>query len=60
MQEEIKSRLKSGYACYHLKQNILSSSFLFRNVKIKIYRIIILRVDLVWVWNLVSHTEGGM
>jgi len=27
-QEEIKSRLKSGIACYHLVQNLLSSSLL--------------------------------
>jgi len=28
IQEEIKSRLKSGNACYHLVQNLLSSSLL--------------------------------
>ena len=28
IQEEIKSRLKSGSACYHLVQNLLSSSYL--------------------------------
>jgi hypothetical protein len=44
MQEEIKSRLKSGTAFYHSKQNLLSSGFLFRNAKIKIYKIIILPV----------------
>jgi hypothetical protein len=36
--EEIKSRLKSGNACYHSVQNLLSSSLLSKNVKIKIYR----------------------
>ena len=40
--EEIKSRLKSGNACYYLVQNLLSSSLLSRNIKIKIYRTIIL------------------
>jgi hypothetical protein len=30
MQEEIKSRLKSGNACYHSVQNVMSSSFLSR------------------------------
>jgi hypothetical protein len=35
--EEIKSRLKSGSACYHSVQNLLSSSLLSNNVKIKIY-----------------------
>jgi hypothetical protein len=44
--EEIKSRLKSGNASYHSVQNLLSSSLLSKNVKIKIYRIIILPVSL--------------
>jgi len=44
IQEEIKSRLKSGNACYHSMQNLLSSSLLPKNLKIKIYRIIILPV----------------
>jgi len=35
--EEIKSRLKSGNACYHPVQNLLSSSLLSKNIKIKIY-----------------------
>jgi hypothetical protein len=35
--EEIKSRLKSGNACYHSVQYLLSSSLLSKNVKIKIY-----------------------
>ena len=35
IQEEIKSRLKSGNACYHSVQNLLSSSLLFKNLKIK-------------------------
>ena len=42
--EEIKSRLKSGNACYHSVQNLLSSSLLSKNVEIKIYRTIILSV----------------
>ena len=46
MQEEIKSRLKSGNACYHSVQNLLSSSLLSKNLKIKIYRTIILPVVL--------------
>ena len=44
MQEEIKSRLMSGNACYHTVQNLLSSIWLFKNLKIKIFRIIILPV----------------
>jgi len=45
-QKDIKSRLKSGSACYHSVQNHLSSSLLSKNLKIKIYRIIILPVVL--------------
>jgi len=44
IQEEIKSRLKSGNACYHSVQNLLSSSLLSKNLKIKIYRTVILPV----------------
>jgi len=45
VQEEIKSRLKSGNACYHSVQNLLSSSgVLYKNINIKIYRTIILPV----------------
>ena len=42
--EEIKSRLRSGSACYHSLQNLLSSRLLSKNLKIKIYRTIILPV----------------
>ena len=42
--EEIKSRLRLGSACYHSVQNLLSSRLLFQNLKIKIYRTIILPV----------------
>ena len=45
-QEEIKGTLKSGIACYHSVQNLLSSSLLSINLKIKIYRTIILPVVL--------------
>ena len=38
IQEEIKSRLKVGNACHCSVQNLLSSSLLTKNVKIKIYR----------------------
>jgi hypothetical protein len=46
IQDKIKSRLKSRNACYHLVQNILSSSLLSKNLKLKIYRAIILPVVL--------------
>jgi len=35
-------RLRSGSACYHSVQNLLSSRLLSKNLKIKIYRTIIL------------------
>jgi len=44
--EEIKSRLRLGNACYHSVQNLLSSRLLSKNLKIKIYRTIILPVVL--------------
>jgi len=46
IQEEIKSRLKSGNACYHPVQNPFSSSLLSKNLKIKIRRTKILPVVL--------------
>jgi hypothetical protein len=44
IQEEIKRRLNSGNACYHSVQNLLSSRLLFKNIKIRIYKTIILPV----------------
>jgi len=59
VQEEIKSKLKSGNAGYHSVQNHLSSSLLSKNLKIKIYRSIILPV--VWygceTWSLTLRKE---
>jgi hypothetical protein len=46
VQIEIKSRLKSGNACCHSVQNLLSSSLLCKNINIKVYRTIILSVVL--------------
>jgi hypothetical protein len=60
IQEDIYSRLKSGNVCCHSVQNLLSSSLLSKNFKIKIYRIIILPVCFVRECNLVVDTEGGM
>jgi len=34
IQEEVKSRLRSGNVCYHTVQNVLSSSMLSKNLKI--------------------------
>ena len=44
--DEIKSRLKSGNACYRSVQKLLSSSLLSKNLKIRIYGTIILPVFL--------------
>jgi len=57
--EEIKSRLRSGSACYHSVENFLSSRLLSKNLKIKIYTNIILPV--VWygceTWSLILREE---
>jgi hypothetical protein len=37
--EDIKSRLNSGNVCYSAVQNLLSSSLLCKNIKIKIYKL---------------------
>jgi hypothetical protein len=57
--EEIKSRLKSGNACYNYVQNFMSSNLLSRSVKIKIYRTIILPVVLYGceTWSLTMREE---
>ena len=56
---EIKSRLKSGNACYHSVQNLLSSRLLPQNLKIKVYRTIILPVVLYEyeAWSLTLREE---
>jgi hypothetical protein len=46
IQEEIKSRLRPGNDCCHSLQNLLSSCLLSKNMKIEIYRTIILVVVL--------------
>jgi hypothetical protein len=46
IQEEIKRRLNSGNACYHSVQNLLSSHLLSKNLKIRIYKMIVLPVVL--------------
>ena len=57
--EDIKSRLRSGNACYHYMQNLLSSRLLSKNLKIKIYRTIILPVVLYGceAWSLTLREE---
>ena len=59
IQEEIKSRLKLGNACFHLMQNLSFSSLLSKYTKIKIYRTIILHVVLYGceTWSLTFKEE---
>jgi hypothetical protein len=59
IQEEIKSRLQPGIAFCHLVQNILCSGLLYKNLKIKIYRTVILGVVLYGceVWSLTLREE---
>jgi hypothetical protein len=59
IQEEIKRRLNSRNARYHLVQSLLSSCLLSRNVKVKIHKIIILPVLLhgCETWSLTLREE---
>jgi hypothetical protein len=60
MQEE--SRLNSENACYHSVQSLLSSRLLSRNVKVKIYKTIILPVVLYGceTWSLILREENRL
>jgi hypothetical protein len=62
IQEEIKRRLNSGNACHHLVQNLLSSHLLSKNVKIRIYKTIILPVVLYGceTWSLTVREENRL
>ena len=53
------SGTKLGNACYRLVQNLLSSSLLSKNLKIKIYRTVILHVVLYGceTWSLTLREE---
>jgi hypothetical protein len=59
IQEEIKRRLNSGNACYHSVQNLLSSRLQSKNVKVRIYKTIILLVVLYRceTWSLTVREE---
>jgi hypothetical protein len=59
IQGEIKRRLNSGNAFYHSIQNPLSFRLLSKNVKIRIYKIIILPVVLYGyeTWSLTLREE---
>jgi len=60
--EENKRRLKSGNACYHSFQNLLSSRLLSKNFKVKIFRTIILPAALYGceTWSLTLRDEMNM
>jgi hypothetical protein len=59
IEEEIKSRLKLGNACYFSVQNLLSSSLLSKHLKLKIYITIILPIVLYGceTWSLMLREE---
>jgi hypothetical protein len=59
IQKEIKRRLNSGNACYHSVQNLLSPRLLSKNVKVRIYKTIILPVVLYGceIWSLTLREE---
>jgi hypothetical protein len=59
IQEEIKRRLNSGNACYHSVRNLLSSHLLSKNVKVRIYKTIILPLVLYGceTWSLTVREE---
>jgi hypothetical protein len=58
-QEDIKRRLNSGKVCYHSVQNRLSSQLLSKNLKIRIYKTIMLLVFLYGgeTWSLTLKEE---
>jgi hypothetical protein len=59
IQEEIKRRLNVGHACYHSVQKLLFSYLLSKNIKIKIYKTIILHMVLYLceTWSLILREE---
>ena len=59
IQDEIKCRLKAGNSCYYSVQIFLSYTLLSKNLKIKIYKTIILPVVLYGceAWSLTLREE---
>jgi hypothetical protein len=59
MQEGIKRRLNSGNAFYHLVQNLLSSHLLSKNLRIRIYKTLMLPMVLYRceTWSLALREE---
>ena len=62
IREEIKGRLKSGNASCRWVHNLLSSSLLSKNIKIKIYRTIMLPLVLYGceTWSLALREERSL
>jgi hypothetical protein len=62
IRDEIKSRLNSENACYYSVQNLLSSRLISKNLKIKIYKTVILPVVLYGceTWSLTLREEHRM
>jgi hypothetical protein len=62
IQEEIKRRLNSGIACYQSVRNVLSFRLLSKDIKIRIYKTIILPVVLYWceTWSLTLREEHSL
>jgi hypothetical protein len=60
--DEIKSRLNSGNACSHSVQNLLSSRLISKNLKLKIYKTVILPVVLYGceTWSLTLGEENRL
>jgi len=58
----LTGKLKSGNACYHSVQNLLSSSLLSKNVQTKIYKTVILPVVLCGhkTWSLTLREECAL
>jgi hypothetical protein len=57
--DELKSRLNSGNAYYYSVENLMSSRLVSKNLKIKIYKTVILPVVLYEceTWSLTSREE---
>jgi hypothetical protein len=57
IQEELKSRLKSGNACCHSVQNVLSSNLLSKNIKMNVHRILNVVLYECETWSLTLREE---
>ncbi|KAJ4439190.1 hypothetical protein ANN_07307 [Periplaneta americana] len=60
--EEIKHGINMGNACYYSVENLLSSSLLSKNLKVRIYKTVILPVVLYGceTWTLTLREEHGL